>query len=101
MTKLISEITMIPSGVLTHEVDPRACSVAARMSWASERETTCLEDMAYRMVGFFDIIMEPKHVECDKAFLHLQEEIMKRPADQSLFAWRKEQAQQSEVPISP
>src|SRR5262249_31532935 len=64
------------------------CNVAQRMSWASMRQTTRPEDRAYCLMGLFDIHMPPLYGEgSDKAFLRLQEEILRRSSDQTLFLW--------------
>jgi hypothetical protein len=57
------------------------------MSWASKRETTRLEDAAYCLLGIFDVNLPLLYGEGDKAFLRLQEEILKNSMDHSLFAW--------------
>lgn len=62
-------------------------SVAQRMSWAANRVTTRVEDMAYCLLGIFDVNMPLLYGEGPKAFQRLQEEIMKVSADQSLLAW--------------
>lgn len=62
-------------------------SVAQRMAWASRRQTTRVEDIAYCLLGIFDINMPLLYGEGDKAFKRLQEEIAKVSNDQSLFAW--------------
>jgi hypothetical protein len=64
-------------------------SVARRMTWLADRETTRIEDLAYCMLGIFDINMPLLYGEGAKAFTRLQEEIMKSTEDQSLFAWRE------------
>ncbi|KAK8874734.1 Vegetative incompatibility protein HET-E-1 [Apiospora arundinis] len=72
--------------------DPSLASVAQRMSWAARRVTTRPEDMAYCLLGIFDVNMPMLYGEGrHKAFLRLQEEIMKKSDDQSLFAWRKQE----------
>ena len=65
----------------------RRNSVAQRMSWASKRSTTRVEDMAYSLLGIFDLNMAVLYGEGTNAFVRLQEEIMKNSDDQSLFAW--------------
>ena len=45
--------------------------------------------MAYCLLGIFDINMALLYGEGKKAFLRLQEEIMKVSEDQSLFAWTR------------
>jgi hypothetical protein len=65
----------------------REASVAQRMSWMSGRETTRREDMAYCLLGIFDIHMPMVYGEGDKAFARLQEEIMKASDDTTLLAW--------------
>jgi hypothetical protein len=62
-------------------------SIAQRMSWASRRETTRSEDIAYCLMGIFDVNMPLLYGEGTKAFVRLQEEILKRSYDYSLFAW--------------
>lgn len=56
------------------------------MFWASYRDTTRLEDIAYCLMGLFDINMSMLYGEAWKAFLRLQEEIMKHSDDHFLFA---------------
>ncbi|KAF6807474.1 het domain containing protein, partial [Colletotrichum musicola] len=62
-------------------------SVAERMSWLSRRETTRAEDMAYCMLGIFDINMPLLYGEGNRAFTRLQEEILKTSTDETLFSW--------------
>ncbi|KAF2438834.1 HET-domain-containing protein [Karstenula rhodostoma CBS 690.94] len=61
--------------------------VAVRMSWASNRETTRVEDLAYCLMGIFDVNMPLLYGEGKKAFIRLQEEIIKQNPDLSIFAW--------------
>lgn len=58
------------------------------MSWAAKRETTRPEDIAYCLLGIFGINMPLLYGEGTRAFLRLQEEIIRYYDDQSLFAWR-------------
>lgn len=62
-------------------------SVAERMSWMSKRLTTRVEDMAYCMLGIFEINMPLLYGEGSRAFLRLQEEILKVTDDQTIFCW--------------
>lgn len=57
------------------------------MSWAANRVTTRLEDVAYSLLGIFDVHMPLLYGEGYKAFIRLQEQIMKESDDHSLFAW--------------
>ncbi|KAE9364736.1 HET-domain-containing protein [Stipitochalara longipes BDJ] len=63
-----------------------AC-IAQKMSWASRRETTRVEDMAYCLLGLFNVNMPPLYGEGEKAFTRLQLEILKTSDDESIFAW--------------
>ena len=67
---------------------PIDASVAAKMSWASRRETTRVEDLAYCLLGLFEVNMPLLYGEGQKAFLRLQHEILSVNPDESLFAWR-------------
>jgi len=62
-------------------------SVAERMSWMDRRETTRPEDLAYCLLGIFDINMPMLYGEGSKAFQRLQEEIMKKSDDNTLLSW--------------
>ena len=63
-------------------------SVAQRMSWAANRRTTRPEDLAYSLMGLFNVHMPLLYGEgAQNAFLRLQSEIAKHTNDQSLFAW--------------
>lgn len=82
----ISKITGIDSRALEPGY-PEWYSVAQRMSWASRRSTQRVEDIAYSLLGIFDVNMPLLYGEGKKAFIRLQEEIMKHSNDQSIFAW--------------
>ena len=63
-------------------------SIAKRMSWAATRQTGRSEDMAYSLLGLFAVNMPLLYGEGGKrAFLRLQEEIMKSTDDHTIFAW--------------
>jgi hypothetical protein len=66
---------------------PGHVSVAEKMSWASKRITSRAEDMAYCLLGIFDINMSLLYGEGIKAFLRLQRKIIKAGNDMSVFAW--------------
>lgn len=83
----ISEITAIDVDVLENSELLSTVAVGRRMSWASGRETTRVEDGAYCLLGIFDIHMTMIYGEGSNAFLRLQEEIAKQSNDLSLFAW--------------
>jgi hypothetical protein len=68
--------------------DLSVLSVAHRMSWAVGRKTTRPEDIAYCLLGIFNINMPLLYGEgLMRAFGRLQEEIMRRTEDHSIFAW--------------
>ncbi|PIL24779.1 hypothetical protein GSI_12665 [Ganoderma sinense ZZ0214-1] len=87
LKKALEEITGISGEVLLCEVPLDRISVARRMSWAAARETTRVEDRAYSLFGIFDVNLPTLYGEGDRAFQRLQEEILRRIPDQSLFAW--------------
>lgn len=68
--------------------DLSVLSVAHRMTWAARRQTTRPEDIAYCLLGIFNINMPLLYGEGQvRAFGRLQEEIMRRIEDHSIFAW--------------
>jgi len=66
------------------------CSIVQRLSLASRRYTTKLEDMAYCLLGIFSVAMPLVYGEGSHAFVRLQEEIIKRSGDQSILAFARE-----------
>lgn len=76
-----------PGGDAQPRISLSSFSVAQRMSWASRRSTTREEDEAYCLMGVFGINMPLLYGEGRKAFIRLQQEIMKTTADQSILAW--------------
>ncbi len=95
----LEEITGIPAGMFSpawHSLcagglaqqSLHLASVAQRLSWAAGRETTRPEDLAYCLMGLFEVHLPPLYGEgLPKAFARLQAEIARNTNDQSLFAW--------------
>lgn len=85
---IISKITSVHEEALTGNVERiRSYSAAQKFSWASKRSTTRIEDTAYCLMGLFNVHMPLLYGEGTQAFLRLQEEIMRRSDDDSIFAW--------------
>ncbi|KAH9915470.1 heterokaryon incompatibility protein-domain-containing protein [Epithele typhae] len=87
LAKVLEDITRIDIDVLRLQAPLSSVSVAKRMSWASSRVTTRVEDAAYCLMGIFDINMPTIYGEGSRAFRRLQEEIMRTSPDQTLFTW--------------
>ncbi|KAL5370906.1 hypothetical protein DPSP01_014602, partial [Paraphaeosphaeria sporulosa] len=83
----VSQITNINRDYFSTNNSLQRASFAERMSWASARTTKRLEDIAYCLLGIFDINMPLLYGEGARAFQRLQEEIVKRSDDQSILAW--------------
>ncbi|KAI0651203.1 heterokaryon incompatibility protein-domain-containing protein [Trametes meyenii] len=84
---LVEDATGVDGDVLTHAKPLATVSVARRMWWASRRTTTRVEDEAYSLMGLFGVNMPTIYGEGRRAFLRLQEEILRRIPDDSIFAW--------------
>ena len=86
----ISEVT--GSGVQYLHAMREAC-VAPKMSWISKRQPSRSEDMAYCLLGLFDVNMPLLYGEGRKAFVRLELEIIKKSNDDSIFAWTSPNAE--------
>ncbi|CVK92023.1 related to beta transducin-like protein [Fusarium mangiferae] len=84
---LIASITNIDTIYLSGVRNISSVSVAKRMSWLANRRTTRIEDMAYCMLGIFDINLSPIYGEGRRAFFRLQEEIIRTCNDHTIFCW--------------
>ena len=88
LSEAVAVVTGIPIRCLDEaQFNLLGQSVAARMSWASKRQTSRIEDTAYSLMGLFDVNMPLLYGEGSKAFLRLQHEIVKNIDDESVFAW--------------
>jgi heterokaryon incompatibility protein (HET) len=87
LKKSISRVTGIDEyGLFIPDLS--VLSIAHRMSWAAGRQTSRPEDIAYCLLGIFNINMPLLYGEGQRrAFIRLQEEIMRRTEDHSIFAW--------------
>ncbi|RYP60441.1 hypothetical protein DL770_009997 [Monosporascus sp. CRB-9-2] len=83
----ISEIARIHIGALRDRSTIWQYSVAQRMSWAADRQTTRQEDVAYCLLGIFNIQMPMLYGEGIDAFQRLQRAIIKITDDQTILAW--------------
>ncbi|KAK4443506.1 hypothetical protein QBC34DRAFT_211026 [Podospora aff. communis PSN243] len=85
---LISTITGIDLAILEGRLDLEDLSIASRMRWAARRQTTRIEDKAYCLMGIFGVNMPLLYGEGNRAFIRLQEEILKSTDDESIFVWQ-------------
>lgn len=97
----ISECTGIPLTILSGVEELDAFSVAQRMSWASRRRTSRIEDRAYSLLGIFGINMPLIYGEGTKAFIRLQEEIISTLEDYTIFAWKDGNSHDGLLALSP
>lgn len=67
----IQKITGIDHLVLKEGTFDHVC-VAKRMAWAANRQATRLEDIAYSLMGIFNVNMPMLYGEGRKAFIRLQ-----------------------------
>ncbi|KAL8419289.1 hypothetical protein RB594_002488 [Gaeumannomyces avenae] len=83
----LSLITGIPEAILGGQANALHYPVGARISWATDRKTTRPEDIAYSLLGLLDINMPLLYGEGSRAFLRLQEEILRQHEDDTIFLW--------------
>lgn len=99
LQEVIASITRIDKNALADRSFEKY-SVAQKMSWAAGRQTSRLEDQAYCLLGLFDVNMPLLYGEGERAFIRLQEEIMKRTDDESIFAWSNPPELQTHVQLT-
>jgi len=96
---VIHYVTKIPENILLGG-DLTDESVSRKMSWVSSRHTTLPEDIAYCLLGVFDVNIPLLYGEGEeKAFLRLQEAILKSTEDNSIFLWRSTEEETIERPF--
>ena len=87
LSQMVSDATGIATMYLNGRRGFNEASIATRMSWASERQTTRIEDQAYSLLGIFGVSMPALYGEGEKAFFNLQQQIIKHSDDESIYAW--------------
>ncbi len=90
LAERLSHITGINQDILLHRRQLSSVSVAQKMSWAAERETTRIEDTAYCLLGIFGVHLPFVYGEGERAFRRLQDTIVSSVPDLSIFAWMLE-----------
>lgn len=71
MISQLHRITGIDEQVLLNSNTLPEIPVARKMSWAANRQTTRTEDIAYCLLGLFDISMPMIYGEGERAFIRL------------------------------
>ncbi|EIW76430.1 hypothetical protein CONPUDRAFT_17151, partial [Coniophora puteana RWD-64-598 SS2] len=66
---------------------PGTNRVSEKMSWAAARETTRIEDMAYSLIGIFDVSLTVAYGEGPRAFFRLMKAILEEYNQWDVFAW--------------
>jgi hypothetical protein len=88
LASTLSKIARIPVDVLDGSAEVDEYCVAQKMAWAAKRQTTREEDMAYCLFGLFQINAPLLYGEGgQRAFERLQQEIIKKTNDLTIFAW--------------
>ncbi|KIK40234.1 hypothetical protein CY34DRAFT_276765 [Suillus luteus UH-Slu-Lm8-n1] len=82
----LSRTTRIPLDDLRH-FQPGTHNVHEKMMWASTRTTTRIEDVAYSLIGIFDVSMMVAYGEGKRAFYRLMEAIIHKRDEWQIFAW--------------
>jgi len=87
ISRELEKITTIEASILIEPARIGSRSVGMKMSWAANRVTTREEDMAYCLLGIFEVNMPLLYGEGGRAFIRLQEEIIRHRNDHTLLCW--------------
>lgn len=83
----LHSVTGIDKLALEDRAGIRQFVIARKMCWAARRVTSRVEDRAYSLLGIFGVNMPMLYGEGEKAFIRLQEELVKSSTDHSILAW--------------
>jgi hypothetical protein len=102
--RILETATGIPHHEIYWQFNPGPIKVDERMAWAARRKTTKVEDVAYSLMGIFDVSLQIAYGEGgDRAFCRLIEAIM-QAGDPSVLNWKGAAAQHhtsDAIPRSP
>lgn len=97
----VEQVTGIPRKDLWN-FSPSCNRVAEKMTWASQRRTTKIEDTAYSLLGLFNVSLPIAYGEADRAWYRLMAVIANECTDASFFAWAGQPSPYSRaLPSSP
>ena len=92
LSEELTHRTRVAEVILLGFISVKSASISRRMSWMAGRKTSVPEDTAYCLLGIFGVNMPLIYGEGkERAFLRLQEEIMRYSEDDSLFVWKTEE----------
>jgi hypothetical protein len=83
----IQRATGIEKKFLLDRRNVKLACVGKKFGWASHRQTTRIEDIAYSLLGLVDVNMPMLYGEGPRAFYRLQLEIIKQTQDHTIFVW--------------
>lgn len=69
------------------DFNPGLDGVREKLGWMAARRTTKKEDRAYCLLGILDLRLPVLYGEGERAFIRLQDEIMKNTDDTGIFDW--------------
>ncbi|KAK4608994.1 Vegetative incompatibility protein HET-E-1 [Fulvia fulva] len=95
----IASITGISLDILLGQAHISNKSAAQKLSWIARRTTTRREDIAYCMLGIFEVNMPLLYGEGARAWPRLLQEIIRKTRDETVFAWRSPVESSSSVPL--
>ncbi|KAG1750244.1 kinase-like domain-containing protein [Suillus lakei] len=82
----LSHITNIPVNDLRNFC-PGPNRAWEKMTWAASRKTTRIEDVAYSLIGIFDISMAVAYGEGDRAFKRFMAELVEKCKEWQILVW--------------
>lgn len=101
VTAILTKVTGIPEADIRNFV-PGCTRVSEKMRWASQRTTSRIEDMAYSLLGLFDMTMPIAYGDGARAFYKLMSAIAEQCTEPDFFAWAGKPSQWSlALPSSP
>lgn len=87
----VSAVTGIDRQLLFRQRTLNSYGIAQKMSWAAARHTERIEDEAYSLIGIFDVSLPIIYGEGRRAFQRLQEELLSKTTDATIFAWDRQE----------
>jgi hypothetical protein len=82
----LSRVTKIPPNDLCN-FRPGPNRAWEKMTWAANRKTTRIEDIAYSLIGIFDISMTIAYGEGDRAFKRFMAELIQNCKEWQILVW--------------
>ena len=89
LAEQVANATGVDASLLADERSLADFTIPQKMSWASDRRTTRVEDRAYSLLGILNVSLDLRYGDGEDEFVRLQKELLKQRQGIQVLAWNR------------